>query len=62
MESTTALWPHHTTKDERMSYVTNHEVRFSDFDTFGHINHLRLLEFFEREDVYGTVWELGAGE
>jgi acyl-CoA thioester hydrolase len=30
-----------------MRYVTTHEVRFSDVDRFGHVNHVRLLEFFE---------------
>jgi acyl-CoA thioester hydrolase len=30
-----------------VTYTTTHEVRYSDIDRFGHINHLRLLEFFE---------------
>lgn len=30
-----------------MVYTTTHEVRYSDADRFGHVNHLRLLEFFE---------------
>jgi acyl-CoA thioester hydrolase len=30
-----------------MQYVTTHQVRFSDVDRFGHLNHVRLLEFFE---------------
>lgn len=30
-----------------MAYITEHEVRYGDIDRFGHINHLRLLEFFE---------------
>jgi acyl-CoA thioester hydrolase len=30
-----------------MDYLTTHEVRYGDVDRFGHVNHLRLLEFFE---------------
>jgi acyl-CoA thioester hydrolase len=30
-----------------VQYTTRHEVRYSDADRFGHVNHLRLLEFFE---------------
>src|SRR6266436_3426989 len=30
-----------------MAYTTTHEVRYGDIDRFGHVNHLRLLEFFE---------------
>ena len=30
-----------------MTYTTTHEVRYGDIDRFGHVNHLRLLEFFE---------------
>ena len=35
-------------------------IVFGDSSTLAnHEFYLRLLEFFEREDVYGTVWELG---
>ena len=30
-----------------MYFKTMHDVRYSDVDRFGHVNHLRLLEFFE---------------
>jgi ATP-dependent RNA/DNA helicase IGHMBP2 len=35
-------------------------IVFGDSSTLAnHAFYLRMLEFFEREDVYGTVWELG---
>jgi acyl-CoA thioester hydrolase len=30
-----------------MYFKSVHEVRYSDIDYFGHVNHLRLLEFFQ---------------
>ncbi|BEP13876.1 hypothetical protein acdb102_21870 [Acidothermaceae bacterium B102] len=30
-----------------MIYTTTHEVRYGDIDRFGHVNHIKLLEFFE---------------